>query len=51
MSTHNIRFRGKHTVSMHNKRLAKALLMSTHHTFSWRNKENIYTFWLEKSLN
>ena len=28
----------------------QALLMSTHHTFLWRNKENIYNVWLEKSL-
>ena len=51
MSTHNICFRGKHTVSTHNKRFAKALFMNTHRTFSWRNKENINNFWLEKSLN
>ena len=30
------------------KRLAEALLMSTHNMFLWRNKKDIRIFWMKK---
>ena len=35
---------------IHQKRLAEALLMNTHNMFSWRNKKNINTSGLRKSI-
>ena len=37
-----------YVVGTHLKCLTKVILMSTHSMFSWRNKENISTFWLKK---